>query len=595
MSAAEDHPRFRPGQRWYFYTGLEEFQRELVVLGRWRAAERGEYWEVAVPFAPSWQGAPGQCGGTALCVREEGLEASVVDLLEEDLAPGDARLQMRPEGTVHFTEGTVDDGLRERLAALQWETAERREATADNLLRAIEEGNPDEVRRLIDARPDLLDALLPSDPPGSPLRAAVREDKTDVAALLLDLGADANAAGPNGETPLHAAAAFGRPEAASLLIAHGASVGAADGAGVTPLLAAARSAAPDALRVVRALEDHGAEADLNALVALGRVEEAARRLEQDPRAVAGAPFPGQLLEDAMGAVQRAVLRRSEPGIDDREAIDAVMAEYLPMIERLLDCGADPDEGFPLWSAVQLPDLRPARLLLQRGANPNLGVSEGRFLPDVARGQAMKDLLRAHGAKNRNDPEAVVRRETEWLACNPEDAAALKRRATALQQLRRWNDALADWEQALLLEPEDPAAYAARAWIMAACPDERIRDGLAAVQAARRAIDLDGGTAVLWDEEAGRVRVRTEYLETLAAAWAECGRFDAALATMDQALAVASPEDRPRLRYRRKLFESQTPYRDLPGADDPALYREFQDPPPRKRPGLWARLKGLLRQ
>ena len=80
--------------------------------------------------------------------------------------------------------------------------------------------------------------------------------------LLLDAGADVNAASQIGRTPLIvAASANGSAEAVQLLLAKGAKVNVADDVGITPIAAAAIVDDGD---VVKLLLDNGADVNLQA-------------------------------------------------------------------------------------------------------------------------------------------------------------------------------------------------------------------------------------------------------------------------------------------------------------------------------------------
>jgi hypothetical protein len=50
-----------------------------------------------------------------------------------------------------------------------------------------------------------------------------------------------------------------------------------------------------------------------------------------------------------------------------------------------------------------------------------------------------------------------------------------------------------------------------------------------------------------------------------------------------------------LLYRRALFAAGTPYRNVPGADDPALYEGIEDPFAEKKPGILRRLLSWFRR
>ena len=163
----------------------------------------------------------------------------------------------------------------------QAEQAARRVA----FLRAAAEGATDPLRRMLDDTPDLLDAR---DAEGrTALWLACREAQEETVQLLVERGADVNAADRGGSTPLHAVALFDRaavveqllreappggpaaiglvtplvPNAdkrrgtiAAFLLAHGARVNAANSLGFTPLHIAALT---DAAEVARALKPVG--------------------------------------------------------------------------------------------------------------------------------------------------------------------------------------------------------------------------------------------------------------------------------------------------------------------------------------------------
>ena len=93
--------------------------------------------------------------------------------------------------------------------------------TADNIYRAIEKDNVDEVRRRLQrgANPDI---RMYYD--SSPLDVAVFTNKAEIARVLLENGADVNRQDINGYTPLMWAARNGSVDAAKVLIENGADV-----------------------------------------------------------------------------------------------------------------------------------------------------------------------------------------------------------------------------------------------------------------------------------------------------------------------------------------------------------------------------------
>ena len=116
---------------------------------------------------------------------------------------------------------------------------------------------------------------------------------------------------------------------------------------------------------------------------------------------------------------------------------------------------------------------------------------------------------------------------------------------------RVQEALAHWREALQVGPNYVPAMNDAAEVLAASPDASDRNGAEAVKLAERAVQLSDGQNPV-------------YLDTLAAAYAEVGRFPEAIAAARKALDLAAQQHRARLmealNTRIKLYESQQPYR-----------------------------------
>lgn len=140
------------------------------------------------------------------------------------------------------------------------------------------------------------------------------------------------------------------------------------------------------------------------------------------------------------------------------------------------------------------------------------------------------------------------------AIDPDNAAARFLLAVALRQTGRREEALAQFEAAVGLDSDLVAALNGAAWILATHPVAARRDAARAVEYAGRAARLTGARDA-------------DVLDTLAAAYAEAGRFDEAVETAEAAAALASAAGDARvdeIRGRAALYRRREPYRETEG-------------------------------
>jgi tetratricopeptide (TPR) repeat protein len=144
-------------------------------------------------------------------------------------------------------------------------------------------------------------------------------------------------------------------------------------------------------------------------------------------------------------------------------------------------------------------------------------------------------------------EAVVKAE-------PQDAHAHFMLGSACLASKRLEPAVASFKEAVRLAPDAPECKNALAWIYATSPQAELRNGAEAVRLAEQACE-------------STQRQKTAILDTLAAAYAEAGRFDAAVKTTEEICALAaSAHDTNTLdtaRQRLELYKAGKPYRDEP--------------------------------
>ena len=117
-----------------------------------------------------------------------------------------------------------------------------------------------------------------------------------------------------------------------------------------------------------------------------------------------------------------------------------------------------------------------------------------------------------------------------LKIQPAFALAHNNLGHLLLQRGRVDEAIAHSQKALQLAPADPDVQNNLAWLLATCPKASLRNGDKAVQLAQRANELAGGKNPVM-------------LRTLAAAFAEAGRFDDAVRSAQKAIELAQAAGR----------------------------------------------------
>ncbi|MHC4469746.1 MAG: tetratricopeptide repeat protein [Planctomycetota bacterium] len=119
--------------------------------------------------------------------------------------------------------------------------------------------------------------------------------------------------------------------------------------------------------------------------------------------------------------------------------------------------------------------------------------------------------------------------------------------SAKQGMGRFAEAATHYREALRLAPGHREAANGLAWLLATCPVASLRNGREAVELAIRAAGRGG-------------RASPEVLDTLAAAYAEAGRFPAAVRTQERAVAGATDARKGEFGSRLELYRSGRPYR-----------------------------------
>lgn len=139
-----------------------------------------------------------------------------------------------------------------------------------------------------------------------------------------------------------------------------------------------------------------------------------------------------------------------------------------------------------------------------------------------------------------------------LRLSPHNANLYNNLGNALSRQGHFEQAIAYYQAAIKLEPNNPSFLNNLAWLLATCPEAHVRDGQQAVQLAER-------VCLLTDYE------QPQWICTLAAAYAETGRFEEAVAKSESARELAQAAGQPALALQSQkllqLFKAHQPYRD----------------------------------
>jgi ankyrin repeat protein len=269
------------------------------------------------------------------------------------------------------------------------------------IVMARDRGHAAIARLLEEARDRRGRVLAGSD--SHPIHAAISREDTDEVRRLLDADPGLVDVGNEiGATPLHRAVGRGVHRLAAVLLEHGANVhavlGAARGLGGgfwTDLqaidLAIWDGRRPGDRRMIRLLLEHGTTRDLTLAAALGDIGHARRILDNDPARV----------RETRPSGRRPLSAAIEAGHDD-------------IARLLLARGADPNWGEPtaprgrsLHAAASAGKLDLVELLLACGADPNSSVDSAGNAVSAAATPEIRALLVAHGGTP--DPY-----DTDWI-------------------------------------------------------------------------------------------------------------------------------------------------------------------------------------
>ena len=156
---------------------------------------------------------------------------------------------------------------------------------------------------------------------------------------------------------------------------------------------------------------------------------------------------------------------------------------------------------------------------------------------------------------KGDVDEAITQYQQALQIKSGNAKAHYNLGNALLQKGRVDAAIAQFQQALQIKPDAPGVLNNLAWLLATCSDAPLRDGVQAVKYAEQACKLTHYGV-------------TPFIGTLAAAYAEAGRYDDAIVAAQQACALATAAGEPALLEQNRkllaLYRAHQPYHETVG-------------------------------
>jgi tetratricopeptide (TPR) repeat protein len=163
--------------------------------------------------------------------------------------------------------------------------------------------------------------------------------------------------------------------------------------------------------------------------------------------------------------------------------------------------------------------------------------------------------------DRKQLDAAIAQFQKALEIEPDFANAHGNLGLALNDKGKIDEAMVHWREMVRLQPTDVCAVNRLAWAMATRPEPSIRNGAVAVELAEWAVRLSHSREPV-------------PLNTLAAAYAQTGRFAEAAQTARKALGLATRQsDRTlaeSIKTKIALYEARTPFLDTASVSSPVL-------------------------
>jgi tetratricopeptide (TPR) repeat protein len=145
---------------------------------------------------------------------------------------------------------------------------------------------------------------------------------------------------------------------------------------------------------------------------------------------------------------------------------------------------------------------------------------------------------------------------EVLQADPQNGAALRGRGDAYLNIGDHRKAVADYDVAVQLFPDDSGLLNNFAWVLATSPEDDLRNGKRAVEMGLKACELTE-------------HKQSHILSTLAAAYAETGDFDSAVKWSEKSVELGDGDIKEQLKQELESYRQKKPWREKKSEPAPA--------------------------
>jgi tetratricopeptide (TPR) repeat protein len=152
------------------------------------------------------------------------------------------------------------------------------------------------------------------------------------------------------------------------------------------------------------------------------------------------------------------------------------------------------------------------------------------------------------------PRRAIEVLNSLIEDNAKDADLLRTRGDALLSVNKHKEAIADYEKALAIDPEDTGVLNNLAWVLATSETESVRD-------AKRSIELATKACELTKYE------KPHILSTLASGYAEQGDFETAIKWSTKAVELGEGEVKEQLQKELESYKEKKPWREAQNVEE----------------------------